>query len=359
MDAQKDLTKKAGLAVQAAVLAFFFLSISANALSDEVEFKIDQVEKQAAAMGEPIMIELAAFRKDVETNAKVDTLKLCEGYRRVRGMGPAKYHGKYVYSFEQSSEAWAKIFQEGLMQPLSSVGGLKSAYLRLNHYRMLEFETWFRSLYSLYLIHSMGFLEGAMHCLNTMNKREINTFASAIVIADLESSLATHVGLTWTGGYAISALIKITGYILWPARYLMNALNIRLSKTHVMWGAVITVPILTDNLFQYFEKMAKAKSLVEEAMDSESPLSQESQRSRRILAITTALRIFIKEEDANSKDFPEFHQFIKENITKSNLLKAKQDLSNLVLSQNSSDEDQKYKIVLEVILPILENIQLK
>lgn len=350
---------KAGTRILFLVLAFSFFSSTSRAQSGDIQDKITEIDGKALAMGDEAVQRLIAFRSQVETGAKVETLKLCEGYRRARGLGPSNYHGKYVFPLSESIAAWAQVFGAGLAQPFSTVGGLKSDYLAVNRINILAFDSWFHSLYSLYLVHSMGFLDGAMHCLNTMDQREINLFAAAIIAADMEASLATEVGMFWSGDMVLGAIIKATSYVLIPARYVMRLLNLRLEKAHLIFGAAIVVPIAVDNLFMYLNKMQTAKAMVVEFMDPKSPARDEVRREGRMVLSATALQKFTAEFEAGSTEFVDFQAWTRRFISEDIRLKAHQDFVDLSgAGKNLSATDQKYQIILEAILPILDQVKL-
>jgi hypothetical protein len=339
-----------------AVLLAVFASPALRAAEVELGGKISEVE--ARLTDDESVRRVLAFRQNVEKNAYQDTLKLCEGYRRARGLGPSAFHGSYMFSLDESLAAWAHVLGAGLWQPVSGMFGLKADYATLHRLKMLSLESWFGSVYALYLVHSLGFLQGAMHCLDSMDQREINLFAAAIVAADYEASLATQIAASWPSARVTSFLIKSTSYIWSPIRYLMRLLNLRLTKAHLIFGAAIVVPIATDNLFVYMNKMQAARDFVADLMRPDSTGLSEDRRQARIVLMATGLRVFMAEFDKGSGDYPEFLRWSRDHLTRAVRDEAHLDLADLSRKASLSDSETQYKTVLEAFLPILDQLNL-
>ncbi|MCB0348291.1 MAG: hypothetical protein KDD37_05620 [Bdellovibrionales bacterium] len=197
---------------------FFLYLIGLNATAQEMLFNQEVVdaEQQIEEIGNQEAIDrLKAYKETVEKEAYKTTLQLCEGYRRAAGMGPHPYHGRYMFSLDEAGAAWGKVIAEGTMHSFSAIGGLKADYIEIANVGFFDFESWFNSMYTKFLINSDGFLKGAVHCLNSVSKTDINQLAAAIVIADQESTLATEIGITLSGGKVIGVLGKVIKNSRW------------------------------------------------------------------------------------------------------------------------------------------------
>jgi hypothetical protein len=173
------------------------------------EFELNGMNNQEA------LDRLEVYRKDVESTAFTTTLQLCEGYRRAAGMGPHPYHGRYMYSEADATLAWFKVISHGTMNSFSSINGLKADYIEVKNLGLFDFDGWFNSVHSIFLINSSGFLKGAMHCLDTIDEVEINKLAAAIIIADQEATLAVELGLSFSAGKVLMVLGKVISKSRW------------------------------------------------------------------------------------------------------------------------------------------------
>jgi hypothetical protein len=184
-------------------LCVFISAICTPALAFEEPLNsfVTRFEADIQEFDDEALQRLHDFRQRVEAEAYETTLRLCEGYRRVKGIidphgrqsGPSDYHGQYVYSEAEALRAWSQVLYHGAAQPITAMGGLKSHYLSGNNIGIWDLRSWFGSLYSMYLVNSFGFLGAAVHCLQTMDQQTINNFAATILIVDYQMSLATHV----------------------------------------------------------------------------------------------------------------------------------------------------------------------
>lgn len=211
--------------------AWFDDEANLSSVQAEVEAELQQVA------GNEAVKMLAAYKKEVEENAYKATLQLCEGYRRATNQGPHPYHGRYMYSFEEAMAAWGKVIAEGGLQTFNGIYGKKADYIHLQELGFFDFNAWFNSVYTLYLVNSTGFLQGAMHCLNSVNARDINKLAAAIVIADNESTLVTMVASGEAIGVAAKAIFKglaavasRSNWILRTGSYLRNTIWSKIRK---------------------------------------------------------------------------------------------------------------------------------
>ena len=217
------------------ILFFLFIFTPAPALGfqEALGTFITQVEQEAKKIyGDEVVRKLHEYRKEVEEKAYETTLKLCEGYRRVRGLGPHPYHGEYMYSLEEAAEVWVHLAYQGAKQPFSAIGGLKADFIEGGQIDLSELGYWFGSLYTMYLLNSTGFLVGALHCLDMdqddfLSNRKISRFAKTIVVVDYEMTLVTYIGMVWTSPQVFSLIGKGSRWVLSPVGQMISRLKAR------------------------------------------------------------------------------------------------------------------------------------
>jgi hypothetical protein len=165
-----------------------------------------------------IQERLVEYQQRVAATSYRDTLRLCVAYRKYQGYGET-----HSSELGDSLKAWAELVAHGLYQPLDGMIGLKSDYLEMTGAGLFDFSNYFRSMYVLKFLQSAGFLYGAAHCLNTVDSREIEKFASRILLADYWASGAVEVA----SGSAVSAILaKTVGWwVLRPLRRMLAGLN--------------------------------------------------------------------------------------------------------------------------------------
>ena len=218
--------------------------------SSIVESTEREIRKQ---FGDEVLQEIYDYRMNIQQTAYATTMKLCPTYRMAMGMGGVEYHqntshpyytqhesqevrnwaidmqAEYGNTLASSFQAWLKIVYEGAVQPFSGIGGLKADYLNQSNTSIASIKSWFYSLYTLYLIHSLGFLQASIHCLDTMDKDTIERFAHAILIVDSEMSLVSHSLLAWTGTKILNVIIHATK---WSASSMGRGISYLLQR----WG---------------------------------------------------------------------------------------------------------------------------
>ena len=215
-------------------LLFIFAPVFAFGFQEALGTFITQVEHEAKKVyGDETVRKLHEYKKEVEDKAYETTLKLCEGYRRVRGFGPHPYHGEYMYDLEEAAEVWVHLAYQGAKQPLSAIGGLKADFNEGGQVGPSDFGYWFGSLYTMYLLNSTGFLVGALHCLDMdqddfFSDRKITRFAKTIVIVDYEMSLVTYVGMVWTSSQVFSLIGKGSRWVFSPVGQMISRLKARI-----------------------------------------------------------------------------------------------------------------------------------
>jgi hypothetical protein len=345
------------------LMAFVFLvssvliAIPGFAQTDELDQLILQTENGILAGDDELVWKLVKFRAQVEAGAYEMTMNLCEGYRRARGLGDGSSHSPGSTSLEKSLAAWSKIFSEGLRHPFDAIGGIKSDYLDIHKAGALSFWSWFGSLYSLYLVRSWGFLGGAVHCLGTMDQREINLFASAIVAVDYEATLASETALFLTGDQVLRALIRMTSFVWSPARRLVTLVRRRMGRTPIAVSTMVALPIAEDVIEQRSEQNHRTENAIRELVNRNGPDYEKNQREARIFLMGLALRKFWAEWKLGDPEVPGFQRWAKERIQKSTLKEAHADLE-AILNQRQGSQEFDARQVLETVLPILDQIEL-
>lgn len=351
------------------IFIFSFLSeeIFAEDLSSASAPFMAKIIKTAESFGDPVVDRLVAFKYSVQNSAYDTTLKLCEGYRRARNLGPHPYHGKWVYSLDQAVGAWTKIAREGATQPLTALGGLKSDYLVLNNAGFFDFESWFGSMYSFYLVNSLGFLGAATHCLNTMNQKEIHYFAAAILAVDYEMSLATHAGLGWTSGKILSLIIKATRFVWNPLGKIIKIAQVRVGQTPIRIAGIFLGGVVADNLLLYAQKREQSLEVIQSIYSQEGALNNDLRRRGRFLTLNHAYEIAIaqRQEEVRLKNanqivdenrvYKPFYDHLKENFDMETIQKMDEDLEFFQNKTFLSPEESAYKDLLSGFLPIIKN----
>lgn len=212
-------------------------------------------EEARKQFGDDILQKLSDYRIEVQKNAYETTMKLCPAYRIAKGMGLPEYHQKLSDSYyvnHESSEvrkwaltmkdkygdmlsssllAWMYVMYEGGVQPFSIIGGVKADYLSVSPYvTLLDIRSWFYSLYTLFLVDSMGFLQASVHCLGTMDADIINEFAGTLLFVDGEMSVVGHALLFWTGARVVGAIVQ---GIRWSSRPMGKIISSFLHKRNI------------------------------------------------------------------------------------------------------------------------------
>ncbi len=204
-----------------------FIVFSVQAQSNTELQSIQKVTRKN--FGDEVLQDLYDYRMSVEKDAYSMTISLCSVYRTVAGSGELNEQDQYD-SEDSSLLAWMHILYEGAAQPFSAIGGKKADYLEKTNTGFFELESWFHSLYTIFLIRSDGFKQGAIDCLGTMDQDEIGGFAKTIRIVDILGS---------TGFYALElvAMEKLFSLILKSFRFVKSPLSrayfASLNKLHI------------------------------------------------------------------------------------------------------------------------------
>ena len=211
-------------------------------------------KEERRQFSDEILQKLYDYRTEIQENAYETTMKLCPAYRMAKGMGLPEYHKKlndsYYVSHESpevknwalnmneeygeilssSLQSWLYVMYEGGVQPFSAIGGIKADFIENLNIPLFDWKHWFYSFYTLYLTDSLGFLQAAMHCLNTMSSDEINQFAVTVLFTDAVMSTAGY-GLTfWAGDKIFRAIIQ---GIRWSSRPIGRMITRVLHKNNI------------------------------------------------------------------------------------------------------------------------------
>ena len=363
-------------------LLFFFTFIS---IFPETSFSYEQqinsfisgIEQEALDFDDEVLQSLYDYKTEVANTAYEKTLRLCEGYRRVKGLvspgshaaGPAEYHGGYLYDDQESMSAWLTIIGHGAAQPFNSIAGLKADYLIGNQIGFWDFRTWFGSMYATYLVGSFGFLGAAVHCLGTMNQSRINDFAATILIVDYRMSLLTHAGVTITAGAALNLIFRATRFVLSPVSRMIRHAGQRIGTTPFRIGAITIGVTAADNFMMFMSKQDEYKEMTAQVFDQDSDLNQLSERNQRFLILHTAfleIEKYAKIERENCQEAPDtnicravydpFKAFIKENFNLNLIDEMKADRRVLRVSNRRTQDEfsEAYLMLLDAFLPIVE-----
>ncbi|MGE0527633.1 MAG: hypothetical protein AB7G93_12730 [Bdellovibrionales bacterium] len=334
------------------------------ATTDEVGRILSEVERNLLLQSDPVLHRLVKYREIVEQGAYLQTLRLCSAYRQGRGLPTPSHPGRSQYSYQDSLAAWSEIALAGALQPIDAIFGPKADYIEVNRLKLWALQSWFQSVYTVYLIDSPGFLQAAVHCLNSLDAREINLFASTIVATDYVANVASEGAATYVLGASVigSVISKATSFVISSARHLLRQVRAKLIRSPFIFGSAIVVPIGVDNLFTYLNKVEEAKAVTLDFLDPSSETRKNGLLSSRILMMSLAVQKFAAETESGDPRFPEFIAWTKAHITKHLRSQAHRDLQRIKAtpdrSLNENGAEKKYKVVLEAILPILDQIDL-
>lgn len=345
-------TKALFLSAFVFILAFSSLAHAQTNIFDLVQIN----EDLAQSYGSEVVSKLHQFRAEVEKSAYLKTMQLCQGYRIATGRGLVKGHEDKMFSAEASIQAWGKIFKEGLLVPIS---GLKSEFNGVKQIPPWYMSSWFLSMYSLYLVNSMGFLSASVHCLNSTSQRDIYYFADAILTADMAGTTVSYAVSTGI----LAMITKPLRFVFRPAYYAYQLLAQKMAPympMKVLLGSVV-IPIAVDNLSLRLEQMQADHDEFEKAEQKvvlEKPLSPEDQARRlRFMALNRGLNLMIAalrdNKDAQAQE--NMKQFVADELTPEKLALYGDDLSMLEKSDtvHPTDSQKHYLKVLQYMQPIL------
>jgi hypothetical protein len=166
-----------------------FIGTLAGGASSWAFDAVDELEQQVISSQtssqerEALRTRVAAYRSSIENDSYKTTLRLCLAYRQFSGLGNS--HAARDFSLADSIRAWDEIANTGLRNAFQSWWGLgeNKAYADIEGFDFFTVNYW-DSAHLILFLKSFGFLKGAVHCLNSTNRIEIERFASWIVLAD-------------------------------------------------------------------------------------------------------------------------------------------------------------------------------
>ncbi len=293
------------------ILGVLLISVSRPAVAETET--LQSLSETAARQGARIGAgdRLASFKQHVEADALRTTYKLCAGYRRVRFF----YSPDQTVSLGEAFEPWAKVYAHGILSAVDQIFGHAAEYNSLMQESSLSLDYWFQSLYVLYLIQSNGFLEAAINCLNTMDQREINYFASAILFADSVGAVQSQAAMFWATG-------RVLKLVFAPAAGLIAALRERVTKTSLVIAGTIVIPIAVDVFNQHMTAIEEARNVGEEILRPSPGHIESVRESERIVLMEHAydlLKQVVSTRESGSQNpalEQEFEKFMKDNLSK-------------------------------------------
>lgn len=280
-----------------------WISCGLNGLSGQAAFdEISRVEQeqnqkvleQFSGEKEEIVRRLMTYKQQVADTSYKQTLRLCMAYREAMGLGtPHETAGEYT--LEDSMKAWGNIYGHGLYQTVDGIVGLKADFIEVSGEGIFDFSSWFKSMYTLNFLSSSGFLYGASHCLNTVNAREIQKFAAAVLIVDYQGTLASQVGLNFTLSRLITLVAApLSRWVVHPLGSVFAKISQRLpmpSKV-VVGGAVGIAAFDTFNC--HMSKMGQAEErmtrYLEETTKNNNQTMAQKVRIGNTIKVARALR---------------------------------------------------------------------
>lgn len=307
-------------------------------------------------------IRLLEFREKIEKESYKTTMSLCFAYRKAKGMAMPHRFSNEDQMLAESELAWGKIFYEGTAQPFSAIAGLKSEYISSKEISLFAIDSWFRSLYTIYLLDTMGFLQASAHCLNTLDHNEIMNFASTIMAFDLAGTAGTEFAMGVGVGAIVGKIGKVADvFALKPAWRLASLVGVR--KTQVVIAGMIVTYIAADNLFVYLKQIEEGKKAALELLKASD---QEQGIKRRFLILNRAYELYKNAADmeAQGKDASEAAQKYKNYVAQQLSFDKRSaylyDQGELMkMSQSDLDKPQNkfnktYLALLNLILSTLE-----
>ena len=411
------------------IILFSMFSVQADyGYLETMSSFVKQAEEETKKhFGDEVLQKLYEYRLKVQEEAYSTTLRLCAGYRMAVGYGLPDYHKKIQNSYyskhpneevrvwankineeygemvSSSLQEWLKLVYEGGVQPFSAMFGLKSDYLAKKNAGLFEFESWFHSLYSLFLLNSLGFLQAAVHCLGTMDKSEIDRFASTVMIFDSEASLVSHFITFWTGAVVLKYIWTATRWVFRPVGKMTRIYSRRFARSIDEFLIHRTSPLalytrsflqsvsqVSPRVFKYTALSGTAGAvglyvyhLIDERVQAQNDLMEEIRKDmskernwdqvRRAILFSRAVEVFFplyqdfRKGDFDGVDcwecldtFQPFYHFLEENFNEETWFLIEEDYVQLKEKVEVMDDRQKnYFLLLDNFLPLLEGFYSK
>lgn len=365
------------------LILLFLIPSKVLAYNSSIQNFVTQQEEEVKSFSNEALESLYLYRREVELTAYESTLKLCEGYRRAKLLGPATYHGRYMFTEVQAAEAWGKVLLEGAAQPFSAIAGLKSDFLIEGNVGAFDFKQFFQSMYTMYLIHSFEFLAAAVHCLEIpmssggqIDPTEIHNFANAILAVDIAGTAISTASLTMVSGSAavlwvpskLFPIIANAARASWfPVRRVLTSLGLRITRPQLKIAGYTLGYLLADNFIVLMQTREQTQNSFLELLDPESQWSLDAQRRRRFILLSEVFENFFevykREQVLRSKDpicdtcdnlYDSYFEYIATAIDQSSIDLMKTDLEFLSNKLFLNAEEEMYKKLLDGFLEVLE-----
>lgn len=245
---------------QAAPLVVFLvvlLGVSARAQSADDpawQLTLAQSLSDLEQSSTPQALQLRTLRLQVEEGAYLQVMDLCEGFRRLWGMGPIPYFGKWRKTKTEALRPWLEISKYGLLTFVDSTIGNK-AYVNSDLTWDYQFSMeqaplsrqavavgervaseFFGSLHTLYLINAPDFSKAVIHCLNSTDPKTLDRFVNTLLTADFHgggiSVVTTEI---LTGALVTKVIIPLFKGARWIGRALKQQIR---SGARALMGAL-------------------------------------------------------------------------------------------------------------------------
>ena len=214
------------------LLSFMLSLIVSVSLQAQTNDEAQWAQKETRRIfGDEALQELYDYRMEIEAEAYSVTMNLCPIYHRAMLWdGSSKTPSSFTVSETSSLNTWGLIFYEGMAQPFSIIAGKKVNYLDRTHTGFFAWESWFRSLYVIFLLNSDGFKQGAKDCLGTDDSEELERMAQTIRIVDVLGTSGVYVVEFIAMEKLFSIILKSFRFV--PPLYYKTLKKLKVHPTH-------------------------------------------------------------------------------------------------------------------------------
>lgn len=362
------------------VYSMFFVSAAqarVNAFASDAEIK--KLRQHFEEMYPGAEKRLDIIRADVDRNAYVATMYLCEGYRRAAEnlsfafradeQGPV-IGDRYTRTQLQSLNSWRLIFQKGFLAFWNSMGGVKAFHSELRQLEWYDPKTFVGSVYLYYLLNSKGFLRATVHCFGydrqtgMPNVAAMNRFQVAVAAADGVGNVLAQTAI----GYGFGRLL---GYTFSGFRYLFGLMP-QSVRTVIKWGTYSGVTVGGISLGYYIlRETRRAKEAAEQleqynAENRDALVEMKQQmflpfRHKRLGRFVKEFELVLRRQqtaEVRGEELPaDLVEKFEARVRKSILPDLKRFKADLVFLQNKKSlakEEQQYVVLLRFAIPLLE-----
>ena len=362
------------------------------------------VEKETVRkFGDETLQTLNEYKTNIQAQSYVTTMRLCAAYRVAKGMGLPDYHKKinsapyinhpdvhvrewaqnmsreYGEVVSSSIQSWLKVIYEGGVQPLSALFGMKSDYIYKRNLSFFELHSWFYSLYTLYLVDSLGFLQASMHCLATLDADVINRFATTVMIVDSEISLLGHALTLWGGAKVIQLIFQALKWTWRPVAKMGSAFlrKVDISPSRFETGlkiaglfTVVGLGAWSMEQFKTQRETARAgkETIITDDLNRDQSLFERREKLKRhytLLHETLEYYVSLYTGECSSfgQDTPECEnidtqwiQWVLDKFSEQQIFLMKEDYHYLQNKSLESDVEKIYVDLLDQFLPLVEEV---